>query len=183
MITPQAGTLLIAEPFLKDPNFVRSVVLLCEHNKDGCVGFVLNQLHSKKLNELNIDFAGFSIPLYVGGPVEQTTVHFIHQYPEIFIDSVKLCEGIYWGGNFETLTIHIKNNSIDLNKIKIFLGYSGWDVEQLDEELAEQSWIVAQANAAVVFDNTTTNIWKNSVKLLGSKYEMMINYPTDPQLN
>lgn len=179
----QTGSLLIAEPFLKDPNFIRTVVLICESNADGDFGLVLNRMYENTLDELNDTFEGFKIPLYYGGPVQPNHVHFIHQYPDLFTDAVKIAENIYWGGNFETLTSLIKSNSIDLQKIKIFLGYSGWDANQLKEEIEENTWLIANANDHVVFKTTHLQIWKSSLKLLGTKYEMMANFPIDPQLN
>ncbi|MBL0145523.1 MAG: YqgE/AlgH family protein [Chitinophagaceae bacterium] len=112
---------------------------MCEHNQDGCVGFVLNRLYEYRLDELNVDFKGFPIPIYYGGPVEMTSIHFIHQYPDLIPDAIKICDDIYWGGNFETLTTLIKNRSIDLNKLKIFIGYSGWDKNQLEDEIKENT--------------------------------------------
>jgi putative transcriptional regulator len=183
MITPTTGSLLIAEPFLKDPNFIRTVVLLCESNADGDFGLVLNRLYEQTLDELNDEFLGFKIPIYYGGPVQPNHVHFIHQYPAIFTDSQKITKNIYWGGNFETLTTLIKSNSIDLNKIKLFLGYSGWEANQLKEEIDENTWLVANATNSIVFSTACNQIWKNSLSLLGSKYKMMANFPIDPQLN
>jgi putative transcriptional regulator len=183
MNTPQTGSLLIAEPFLKDPNFIRTVVLICESNADGDFGLVLNRLMEYTLDELNDTFEGFKIPLYYGGPVQPNHVHFIHQYPDVFTDAAKIADGIYWGGNFETLTSLIKSKSIDLQKIKIFLGYSGWDTNQLNEEVKENTWLIAPANGEIVFKTTHHQVWKSSLALLGAKYQMMANFPIDPQLN
>ena len=183
MINFDAGKLLIADPFLKDPNFLRTVVLLCEHNEAGDFGLVLNRLFEQTLDELNTDFAGYKIPLYYGGPVEPNYIHFIHQYPALLPDGIELAHNIFWGGNFETLTQLIKTNSIDIEKIKVFIGYSGWDANQLNEEIEEKTWLIANANDVIVFNTPENKIWQNSIKLLGSKYEMLINFPIDPQLN
>ena len=82
MIEPGQGILLIADPFLKDPNFLRTVVFVCEHNEEGSVGFVINRLYENTLDELLEELDGFKIPVYYGGPVQITSIHFIHQYPE-----------------------------------------------------------------------------------------------------
>ena len=183
MIEPASGILLIADPFLKDPNFVRTVVLLCEHQQQGSFGFVLNKQFEQTLNELIADFEGFTLPVYYGGPVQMDSIHFLHEYPDLIPESVKVNDDIYWGGNFETVTALIKNKSIDLTKIKFFIGYSGWGDAQLDEELKEKSWLTVAANSKLVFTTAYDQIWKDSLKELGGKYEMMINYPIDPQLN
>jgi putative transcriptional regulator len=82
MIEPGPGILLIADPFLKDPNFLRTVVFLCEHREEGSFGFVLNRKFENTLDELVPDVEGFKLPVFYGGPVQMDTIHFLHQYPE-----------------------------------------------------------------------------------------------------
>lgn len=183
MIEPGAGILLIADPFLKDPNFLRTVVLLCEHQEGGSFGFVLNKQIEQTLDELVSDFEGYRLPVYYGGPVQMNTIHFLHQYPDMIPESVKVSEHIYWGGNFETVAALIKSKSIDFNKIKFFIGYSGWGDNQLHTELEEKSWLTVSASLKLVFNTGYDEIWKGSLKELGGAYERMINYPIDPQLN
>lgn len=184
MILPATGILLIAEPFLKDPNFMRTVVMLCRHREEeGSFGFVLNKKFHQTLDELIPDLQGFELPVYVGGPVKMDTLHYIHPYADLLPDCQKITEGIYWGGNFETLKNLLKNKEVDPQKIKFFLGYSGWDLGQLDAEMEEKSWITVTANRNIVFDTPMEEIWKACLKELGGRYEMMIHFPTDPQLN
>lgn len=184
MILPASGILLIAEPFLKDPAFMRSVVLLCRHeNEEGSFGFVLNNSLSKKLDELLPVLAGFDWPVYKGGPVQPDTLHYVHQYPELLPESVKLSDQCYWGGDYETLRDLILEGRIHPEKIKFFLGYSGWSEGQLADEIAEHSWVTAPPTNQIIFDTPPDGIWKASMIQLGGKYEQMIHYPTDPQLN
>ena len=183
MIEPSTGILLIADPFLKDPNFLRTVVLLCEHEEQGSFGFVLNKQITQTLDELISDLNGHKLPVYYGGPVQMDTIHFLHQYPDLIPESVKVTEDIYWGGNFETVTALIKSKSLDRKKIKFFIGYSGWGDGQLNGELEEKSWLTVSANRKLVFNTQHDEIWKGSLQELGGEYEMMINYPLDPQLN
>lgn len=183
MIKPAAGILLIADPFLKDPNFLRTVVLLCDCQETGSLGFVLNKQIDKTLGELITDLDGCDLPVHYGGPVHMDTLHFLHQYPRLIPESVKVSKGLYWGGNFEALSVLLKNNTIDYNKIKFFIGYSGWSQGQLDEELKEKSWLTVAANHRLVFNTPEKEVWKNSLKELGGEYEMLINFPIDPQLN
>lgn len=183
MVEPAAGILLIAEPFLKDPNFLRTVILLCEHQQEGSFGLVLNKQIEQTLDELIADLDGCNLPVYYGGPVQMNTIHFLHQCPDLIPESVKVNNDIYWGGNFETVTALIKTNSIDLSKIKFFIGYSGWGDGQLTGELDEKSWLTVSANRKLVFNTEDDQIWKGSLQELGGEYEMMINFPIDPQLN
>jgi putative transcriptional regulator len=115
--------------------------------------------------------------------VQLNSIHFLHQYPDLIPESVKVSSDIYWGGNFETVTALIKNKSIDLDKIKFFIGYSGWGDGQLNGELGEKSWLTVSANRKLVFNTDHQDIWKGSLQELGGEYEMMINFPIDPQLN
>jgi putative transcriptional regulator len=183
MIQPGPGILLIADPFLKDPHFLRTVVLLCEHKDEGSFGFVLNKKMEQTLDRVMNDFEGFELPVYYGGPVQTDSIHFIHQYPDLIPDAVAVTSDIYWGGNFETATTLIKNNSINLNKIKFFIGYSGWGNGQLKNELNEKTWLTVDAVKNVVFNTQPTEVWKASLQHLGGDYEMLINFPLDPQLN
>lgn len=183
MIQPAPGILLIADPFLKDPNFLRTVVILCEHKEEGSFGFVLNKQIEQTLDELVTDLEGYQLPVYYGGPVQMNTIHFLHQYPDLIPESCKISKDIYWGGNFETVTALIKNNSLDINKIKFFVGYSGWGDGQLADELKEKSWLTVSATQTLVFNTQHDEIWKGSLQHLGGDYEMMINFPIDPQLN
>lgn len=178
------GTLLIAEPSLNDPSFTRAVVLICRHSKeDGTVGFALNEVLETTVAELIEDLQHYPITLLLGGPVQNDTIHYIHQYPQYFDDAVEVGDGIYWGGDFEKFKTLYKAGKLENDKIKFFLGYSGWDAGQLEDEIKENSWIVCNASKTLVFDTEPINIWNASLTTLGGKYEMMIHYPTDAQLN
>lgn len=183
MISPSKGVLLIANPFLKDPNFTRSVILICEHLAEGSFGFVLNQLYPQKLNELLPDLKDINFPVYVGGPVQQDALHFIHQYPDLISGGEEIANGIYWGGNFESLLIHLRNDDINPERIRFFVGYSGWTEGQLDNELKEESWITVMATRKLIFTTPPENTWRESLNHLGGNYKMMINFPIDPGLN
>jgi putative transcriptional regulator len=183
MIDPAAGILLIADPFLKDPNFLRTVVFLCEHKEDGSFGFVLNRQYENTLDELVPELEGYPVPVYYGGPVEQHTIHMLHQYGDAVPGSQEIIKGIYWGGDFDTVVKMIKDGTIDYNKIRFFIGYSGWGDGQLDEEMKEKTWLTVNATRKLVFHKDYNEIWKDSLKHLGGDYEMMVNFPIDPQLN
>lgn len=183
MIDPTAGTLLIADPFLKDPNFLRTVIFLCEHQEAGSLGFVLNRAYKNTLDELIPEMEGHPLPVFFGGPVQLDTIHFLHQYPDKVPGSIKVIDGIYWGGEFERVIDLIKDGSIEPNKIRFFIGYSGWSDGQLANELKEKSWLTVNATRKLVFHRKIEDIWKDALKHLGGDFEMMINFPIDPQLN
>jgi len=183
MIEPSSGILLISDPFLKDPNFMRTVVFLCEHQEQGSFGFVLNRKYENTIDELIPELEGHRISLYYGGPVQMDTIHFLHQYPEEIPGGQEVMKGIYWGGDFDKVIEMIKNNELDQNKIRFFIGYSGWSDGQLHTELEEKSWLTVKATRKLVFHRDYKELWKDSLKALGGDYEIMINFPIDPQLN
>lgn len=183
MIPISENILLIADPFLKDKNFIRSVIYLCSHDAEGSLGFTLNKKTDFKLNQLISGLDSFAIPIYAGGPVGLDSIHFLHQLPELIPGSQKLAADIYWGGDFESLKDLMRKDLINLKKIKFFIGYSGWSPGQLENEIEEKTWLSSGSNYSIIFNTPDDEIWKQSIKLLGPKFEPLINYPIDPQLN
>ena len=183
MVEPGGGILLIADPFLKDPNFLRTVVFLCEHNEEGSFGFVLNRKYENTLDELIPELEGHKLPVYYGGPVQVDSIHFLHQYPDEIPGGQEVIKGVYWGGDFDAVVSLIKNPAININKIRFFIGYSGWTKGQLGDEIIEKTWLTVKANRKLVFHQLQEEIWKDALKHLGGEYEMMVHFPIDPQLN
>lgn len=183
MIEPGPGILLIADPFLKDPNFLRTVVFLCEHKEEGSFGFVLNRQYENTLDELIPELEGHSIPVYYGGPVQLDSIHFLHQYPDEIPGGQEVMKGVFWGGDFDAVIDLIKKPSFDAAKIRFYIGYSGWSEGQLNDELTEKTWLTVQASRRLIFHTDYTEVWKDSLKHLGGDYEIMANFPIDPQLN
>lgn len=177
------GILLISDPFLKDPNFIRTVILLCEHQFEGSFGFVLNKTFDQELGDLITHAEGIRFPVYEGGPVQKDTLHFLHQCPDLIPGGIEVTDGIYWGGDFDDVLSLLKENKLGKNDIRFFLGYSGWSEGQLSTELKEKSWITREASRPLVFNLNTPQLWKAALKDLGGEYSQMINYPIDPQLN
>jgi putative transcriptional regulator len=181
---PKRGDLLISEPFLPDPNFERTVVLLCEHNEEGSFGFVLNKPSLLKYSDVIEGTDDFNASLFIGGPVQQDTLHFLHRTGQLIEDSIEIGKGIYWGGNYEQLQILIDTKQLNPEDFKFFVGYSGWGAGQLEMELKEKTWIVSRvATPDLVFDIDSEKLWKIILKNMGGKFKMISNYPIDPRLN
>jgi putative transcriptional regulator len=179
---PEKGRLLISEPFLPDPNFERSVVLLCENNDEGSFGFVLNKPSLLSLGEV-IEMNHLKETVFVGGPVQQDTLHFIHRNSTL-IDAREIHEGVYWGGKFEALITLIDTNQMQACDVRFFLGYSGWEPGQLDEELEANSWIVCDyVDDHFLFAENTSEMWKKALENMGGRFSVYSNYPIDPRLN
>lgn len=180
----QSGTVLIADPFLKDPNFLRTVIFLCEHNtEEGSFGFVLNRKLDYVVGDLITALDGHDFPVFYGGPVQQNTIHFLHRCPALITGGEEIANGIYWGGEFDEVAELIKNNKLDDTDVRLFLGYSGWGESQLENEFAEKTWLTTYSSEKLIFSADVNTIWKDALKQIGGKYEQLIHYPIDPQLN
>jgi len=183
--TPQAGELLLSEPFLQDDNFSRAVILVCEHeDKIGSVGFVMNKPSILNLGDLVAELDFLKAEVFVGGPVEQNTLHFIYFGVQLMEESKSLGNGVWWGGDFSDLIQHINSGELDLNQVRFFMGYSGWSSGQLAAELSAQSWIVySDPWSQELFDNSPDQLWRSLMKCKGGDFEIQSNYPIDPRLN
>lgn len=177
------GTLLIAEPFLKDPNFQRTVVLMCEHDAEGTFGFVLNRLYKKRLSELFPPLQKLDSPIFYGGPVEPNGLHFLHQLPDDIPDGVEVLPGVFWSGDYEAMVRTLQASPEKSRQIRFFLGYSGWSTGQLEEEMQEKTWITLPATENLIFKTSHAIIWQEALKQLGGDYKQMIHYPVDPRYN
>lgn len=181
-VAPSVGKLLIAEPFLSDPNFARSVILLCEHGDEGSVGFILNHATELTLGDLLPEMLNKEVPVYQGGPVQMDTLHMLHRMPEK-LGGTEIIPGIYWGGSYEALQEVILTNDYKPADLRLFVGYTGWTKDQLTKELDESSWIIADAKADILFETEAKDIWKEAVRTLGKEYAFIENMPVNPLLN
>ncbi|MCA4895094.1 MAG: YqgE/AlgH family protein [Cytophagales bacterium] len=182
-LLPEKGRILASEPYLPDPNFERTIIILTEHNDDGSVGFILNKPSETEVSEVMDSIQNFQSKVCIGGPVQQDTLHFLHRIPDL-ADAILVSEGIYWGGNFEQLMLRIETNQIDPIDIKFFLGYSGWSPGQLEEEIKADSWILSdRVSQELIFETPPETMWKKSLQQLGGRFSVYSNYPIDPSMN
>jgi putative transcriptional regulator len=182
-VEPGKGKILVSEPYLPDPNFERTIILLCEHNDEGSFGFIMNKPSLAKLADVMQDLKDIDAPVFIGGPVQQDTLHYIHRLSNLE-ESIEVMDGIYWGGNFDQLVSLIETKQVAASDIKFFLGYSGWSVGQIEEELKEDSWIVSdQVNEELLFDIKAEAMWQYALKRMGGRFSVYSNYPQDPRLN
>lgn len=182
-ILPQKGGLLLSEPYLADPNFERTAILLTEHNEEGTVGFILNKPSDSQVSEVMEDLKQFDARIFIGGPVEQDTLHYVHRINAL-ADSIELSAGLYWGGNFEQLLGLVETHQVNATDIKFFLGYSGWSPGQLEDELKIDSWIVSdQVTEELIFETEPEMMWKKAMRGLGGRFSVYSNYPSDPRMN
>ncbi|CAF3792415.1 unnamed protein product [Rotaria sp. Silwood1] len=146
------------------------------------MGFIINKKTELSLNDVVVDFPDFDAPVYFGGPVQPNTLQFIHRGNPIE-NSIEIADGIYWGGSFEEVKSLMSVSAINANDFIFLVGYCGWDEGQLNYEMKEKSWVVADVNEETVFNDNPDSLWNEVMKKLGKKYAVMASFPEDPSLN
>lgn len=183
-LSPKKGRLLISAPFLGDQNFNRSVILLINYEEKGTLGLVLNKPLNLTLNDTLKNFPDFNSNVYVGGPVDIGKLFYLHTLGDRLNDSLEIIDGLYWGGDFKQLKSLIKTNAIEEDEIRFFIGYAGWDFEQLNEEVAAGDWVVSDCSIEDVMSACQDEeCWKKLLSNMGEMFSIMANFPTDPALN
>lgn len=182
-LSPAPGVLLIAPPNLEDPNFRRSVVFLCEHSDEGSFGLILNRPLGVHLSDVIEGVGGTSLPLQQGGPVQSDTLHFLHTFGDAISDAIQVIDGIYWGGNFESLRALVDGSDEASSHVRLYLGYAGWSPEQLEFEIEQGGWILSDLASEAVFDAHPAGLWRTMLRRMGGEYAVWANFPEDPRLN
>ena len=180
------GSFLIANPVLPDPNFSRTVVLLCNHNEEGSFGLVVNRKAELKTQDLfpkNDILQGYEGELFVGGPVSQSQVFYLCRHPESIPDLDEICPGVHLGMSWEVLeeVYNLLENPLD--NLRFYLGYSGWGAGQLDGEMEQRSWLIREAEDNFVFSPQENQLWHDVVRSMGKDYAYLLNAPVDPRWN
>lgn len=179
----QQGVLLLAEPFLDDENFQRSVIMLCQHHPaEGSFGLVLNQRSSLHLEDV-MEGVYADFPLYIGGPVQQNTLHYIHRLGEQVDHSIPLGDGFYWSGDFDQIKTLLNLGQVGSDDIRLFLGYSGWSAGQLADEVGRHSWYTSDWSRHDLLSTPDDEIWRYFMRKKGGEYIRLANYPLDYKLN
>jgi putative transcriptional regulator len=183
----ETGVLILANPFMEDPNFKRAVILLAEHQNGGSLGFILNKPLDIFLDDVSPEFEGYHIQLYLGGPVQLNTLHFVHRFkPDILPGSAELGNDFYWGGDYDELKRLYQLGKVQDNMIRFLLGYAGWSPSQLKAEFNANSWIATKIPAIEFFEaeDEDEQLWRRIMQQLGTKrHQWLSNFPEDPQLN
>ena len=180
-VRPQRGKVLISQPLMMDGCFRRSVVLLTEYTKSGAIGFILNKWLQITIDDVMEDFPAGNSQLSIGGPVACNTLHYLHTFKHI-PDAVEVVNGIYWGGNIDVVRQLLSVSVMKPGDIRFFLGYSGWTDGQLDDELKNDSWLVGDVRPSQII-NRSRNLWQDSVKNMGDKYQLWTTFPENPGFN
>ncbi len=183
-LKPDKGKILISDPFLDDDYFRRSLIYLCEFNKEGSFGFVINNFISINLNDLDESFPEIETQISLGGPMEINSLYFIHTLGEKINNSLLIDKNIFLGGDFQQLSSFIKEDESIVKNIRFFIGYSGWGANQLETEIQNNSWIVSELNSStMLFGSQSKLSWKRYMYDLGGKFKIISKFPIDPRDN
>lgn len=182
-VEPCKGSVLIAEPFLRDHFFGRSVVFLVEHSVgEGTMGLVLNKPLPVMLSDIMSDcYSAEEIPVYRGGPLAMDTLFYLHTFADVH-DSLPVVDGIYLNGDFEAIRRYILQGNPVRGHLRFFLGYAGWEDGQLCEECEADSWIVNRDGRSCLRDDSDRQ-WEHALSSLGGKYRVWATFPILPELN
>lgn len=181
-LSPRKGRVLIAEPFLPGDYFSRSTVLLVQCTADGDVGFILNKPTKLRVKDLFKGFPNFESPAFLGGPVSNDKLFFLHTLGEKIRDSLLVKEELYWSGDFDQLISLIRAGLVKEEEVRFFLGYSGWSAGQLKAEIAEHSWVVTEPTVESIL-LSDERFWHESIKSIGGNALLWQNFPENPELN
>jgi putative transcriptional regulator len=174
------GSLLLADPSLRDPGFGRSVVLLARHDaEDGASGFIINKPLGKSVSDLVTldELDGLSaVQVYLGGPVSTEQLTFA---------------SMTWREDTETLDYETHLSSEDAAhrlhegfSIRAFVGYSGWSEGQLEAEIQGRSWIAKKPDGSIAdTEACSEGLWAVQLRSMGPYYQLLADSPDDPSLN
>lgn len=180
----RTGNILISDPFMFDGVFKDTIIIVGDYSRDeGTVGFILNNPIDLRVDELIKDFPNDEHRLYLGGPVGQDSIHYIHTRGDLFDQATEISPGVFWGGNFDKLKVLIEKELISTNEIKFFVGYSGWSPGQLEGELKDHAWMVDKMDVNYLKRVPDRLMWKKCMKLKGQAFEIIANMDRKAILN
>lgn len=170
-----AGQFLVASPYLKDPNFSRTVVLMLQHEEQGALGVVINRPGDKTVDDvwemIGCDPVGTDEPVYVGGPVPGPLIALHNQkefgekeiHPRLFMSMQK-----------DTIDLLVRCAGA---KFRLFSGHSGWGGGQLEEELQVGGWLTSPARVSDIFSDPGA-VWSRVCSEIGLRISAP-NLPAD----
>ena len=158
--------------------FYKSIILIVDETEDGLTGFIINRYSDLFITKDLDSSKDIKIDLYYGGPVS-TNYYYLLRSENDHFRSIKIDENLYWGNDLEFLFNQIENGLINVNDVIFLQGYSGWNLNQLDNEIDDNSWIVLDNQPDMVFNLNKKNSWNKIIKSLGDKYKIWSNSPDD----
>lgn len=183
---PEAGSLLVAEPFLKEEHFNHAVILLVEQAPgESALGLVLNKPTAYTLGEAidGIDDA-VDVPIFCGGPMSCDRLFYVHSLPGEFEGAKHIAGDLYVGGDFEQVKRYLNMGFPTKGLIRFFVGYSGWEPRQLETEISDHVWAVTgrPADSELLLEDGDP-LWYKTVRAMGDAYKNWLYHPVNPQYN
>lgn len=176
------GQLLIAGATLPDPNFSRTVVLVCEHAEDGALGIVLNRPGELAVEEAApelVAIAGDDAVIDSGGPVQPEALLVLAEFDDPLLAGLPIVGDVGLIGDGHT----IEELAPAIRRARVFAGYAGWGPGQLDAELARDDWFVAPAGVDDIFNPDADELWARVLSRKGAHYALVARMPVDPRVN
>ena len=175
---PKQGKVLISEPLMNDFHFGRSVILLVDHSEtEGSFGVIINKTLNATVNQIVDDFPDFEAPAFLGGPVADNQLFFIHTLGDLIPDACPITDGLYWGGDAKTLKTLAATGIANEDNTRFYLGYSGWDAGQLVSELVRNTWLVGNITTEQFLHTPPEKMWQSFVNRQGESYAMWKRFP------
>jgi len=163
-------TLLLSMPQMQDPNFAQTVVLLCDYLPEGAFGLVLNRqtdLNASEMVRLEPPvMRGNRLPLFLGGPVQPERGWILMGEQPAEPDFRTVIDGLYL-----STSPHLLRRVLETHpepRARVVAGYAGWGPGQLDEELAQSAWLMADVQLDLVFDVDASVMWETAIRRLGA---------------
>jgi putative transcriptional regulator len=165
-----AGKFLISMPGLEDPNFEKTVLFVCTHNKSGALGLVINQPYAADMTEiltpLGMEWGRQEVPVvHQGGPVSTDRGFMLYESDLDYPGHVRICEQLYLGTNPDILRYMVESE--EGGRFFFALGYSGWSGGQLENELRDNVWLVSALDRHILFEMPLVSRWDSAIRLLG----------------
>jgi putative transcriptional regulator len=186
MSEPFRASLLLSMPQLQDPNFARTVVLLCDYGPEGAFGLVLNRPTETPASEMvRLDppvAGGNDMPLWIGGPVEPQRGWILlgdTPSPSAAPDPAVRPQGEFKfirDGLYLSTSVTILREVLEASpapRARVLAGYAGWGPGQLDDELAQSAWLMADVDLDIVFDIPAAAMWETAIRRLGADPSML----------
>lgn len=183
---PGRGDLLIARPYLGESVFSNSVILILDSGlSQGVMGISLNVPTNISMADLMPSWEkGQEIEVFCGGPVGTDRMFILHTLGERVRNSLEIVPGLWLGGEIEDIVEYIEDGNPVQGHIRFFVGYSGWQTEQLEEELEENTWAVSRAtNPQALLTGCAITFWRCELARLSPRYHSWLLLPTKPELN
>lgn len=183
---PHSGSLLVAEPFLREDCFNHAVVLLVDHGPGySSMGLTLNKLTNYRLGEVvdEVD-KKLDIPVFLGGPVGDDRMFYLHTLGSVFSNSIEIQPGLFIGGDYDQVVEYVNEGYPTSGLLRFYVGYTGWDPGQLVEEIDNNVWAVTTAkNPQQLLTSAEDAFWHRTVRSMGPRYRGWQFHPMDPAAN